>query len=157
PSFDQVIPMYKLRKSSESKPDKDQHVGRVSFILVQDKARARTASKTDVDSVSLKGTELPTLGQPYIAILADLRATTPGVKFWPRNEGGVPVLRILASGLGKEAYRFLGKQEMLSVCDILKSIVHLPELTHGLTPDEMKVTGRLRFGSTTKDENMLWR
>jgi len=156
PSFDQVIPMYKLREPSEPKPDKDQHVGRVSFILVEDKARTRNASRLEAYDVSPEGAKLPDLGQPYIAILADVRAKVPSVQSWSRNVGGATALHILVSGIGGEAYRFLAEPGMSSVSDILQTIVNLPQ-PNELALSEQKIGGRLRFGSTTEDKNMVWR
>ncbi|KAG9074352.1 hypothetical protein FRC06_010744, partial [Ceratobasidium sp. 370] len=154
PSFDQVIPMYKLRKPSEPKPAEDEYAGRVSFILVSDKARARAASETEVDTVSPEKAKLPNLGQPHIAILADVRATNAGVESWSCDVDGATALRILVSGIGQGAYRFLGEPGMSSVGGALRRIVDLPDLADVSTPNERKVSGRSRFGSTTRDENM---
>ncbi|KAG9082438.1 hypothetical protein FRC06_005070, partial [Ceratobasidium sp. 370] len=123
-SFDKVIPMYKLRKPSEPRLDGDPNTGRVSFILISDKNRVRAATMYAVGNVGPKQAHLPHLGNPYIAILADLGAPAGNTIFQSRRR----ILQIHAFGSGPHAYPFLTGTMAEIVRDILRVLPRIDKV-----------------------------
>ncbi|KAG9097765.1 hypothetical protein FS749_005544 [Ceratobasidium sp. UAMH 11750] len=150
PSFDKVIPMYRLRKPSEPRSDADPDAGRVSFILISDKNKGQAATKYAVGNVTPQDSRLPTLGQPYVAILADLGAAEePTIS---RTHGQRSALWIHAFGSGPRTYPFLTG----TIADVVRDILHMWHPRDDPSPSQERLKELVRFSCSSERSARRW-
>ncbi|KAG8738463.1 hypothetical protein FRC10_006809 [Ceratobasidium sp. 414] len=141
PSFSKVIPMYKLRKPSEPRSEDNPDASRISFILISDRNKAATTSA--VGNISPQHAYLPTLGQPYIAILADFGAAEEGTRIKRRKS----VLRIHALGSGPRTYPFLTG----TMADVVRDILRIRNLEDDISASRSHLKQLVRFGHSAEE------
>lgn len=143
-AFDQLIPMYRLgsRPKQQSGGPAEPHASRVSYILISNQNRTqRDATNLHLSAITPKHAHIPDLGQPYIAIHAELRAENEEPTFTLiHNQSSTPSLRIYAPGVNPKTYSFLKAKELSAARDILKKMLGGPReaLDHGPITESLR-------------------
>ncbi|QRW12271.1 hypothetical protein RhiLY_11270 [Ceratobasidium sp. AG-Ba] len=155
--FDKIIPVYNLgRLEASSTTPFHEHD---SFILISDKAGQESSEHT-LGTNWLEQANLPSLGQPFIAIVADLGLEHHGSTFTLEETSVGPVLAIHAPGLGSGTYPGLADWEIVSK---LRGILQGPTERTGKGGNEktyaelcVDFDKRLEHGGSLDDSNMAW-
>ncbi|QRV97671.1 hypothetical protein RhiJN_25690 [Ceratobasidium sp. AG-Ba] len=149
-AFDKVIPMYHLQ--SLENPGTTSFSEHVSFILISDKAKDESSEST-LEENWLDKAELPSLGQPYIAIVADLGLEHQQSAFTLKETSAEAVLNIYASGLGSDTYPQLSE----SVIAPLREILRGPsELDKAYLERRTIFNKQLEYGGSLSDVDTKW-
>lgn len=158
PMIDKLIPMYKLGAQQEQKPGNaaEPYADRVSYILISDRARV-DPTKSHLNSITPENAKIPDLGQPYIAIHADLRVKKGRAEFHLiNNPRSTPCLRIYAPRVSGETYSFLATKNLLSTQDALQEILDIPEAPPDPLPSMTSLSNHVQYGDGTGSGHMNW-
>lgn len=153
---DKLIPMFKFgpqQKPERSRRSAPSYDGRVSFIVISDRAR-QIATKSHLSKITPRNIGIPDLGQPYIAIQADLRVEAPKLEFnLIQNNSTTHCLRIFAAGIDAKTYKFLeSRPDVQKALEQILTVPPGPKNPSAVLP----LKARLMYGEYHNNLHMEW-